>query len=359
MRLATLLVLAAASIASGAQKPVTSTYYVYVAAESDDTVDLVRFGPDGGTLVKSIPVGIFPNEIEGPHGIKVAPGGRYWFVSIAHGMPYGSVYKYETGTDVAIGDAQAGLFPATLDVSPSTGFLFVVNFNLHGDHVPSNVSVIDSVSMTEIAQIPHGVMPHGSRVSPDGRYAYSVAMMSDELYEIDAMKLAVSRKLRLGPHHTDADGGTTQMTMGVAKPTWAQPHPTKPFVYVALQGLNQVVEVSLESWEIGRRFETEAGPYNVAVSPDGRHLVVTEKSHHSTGFWDLEKGTERASIACSNRITHGVVISPDNRFAFVTVEGVGGDPGLVEVYDLESLDRRAVIEVGKQAAGIDFWKIEP
>ena len=48
----------------------------------------------------------------------------------------------------------------------------------------------------------------------------------------------------------------------------------------------------------------------------------------------------------------------DSRFAFVTVEGVGGDPGLVEVYDLQDLERRAVIEVGKQASGIDFWKLE-
>ena len=59
------------------ESKIDKTYYVYVAAESDDTVDLVRFGPNGGELVKRIPVGIFPNEIEGPHGVKVAPGGQY------------------------------------------------------------------------------------------------------------------------------------------------------------------------------------------------------------------------------------------------------------------------------------------
>jgi len=338
-----------------ASEPVTHDYYVYVAAESDDTVDLVKFGPGGGEVVKRISVGIFPNEIEGPHGVKVAPGGRHWFVSIAHGMPYGSVFKYETGDDVAIADAQAGLFPATMDISPTTGFLFVVNFNLHGDHVPSNVSVIDTVSMTEIAQVTQGIMPHGSRVSPDGRFAYSTAMMSDELFEIDAMTLEVSRKLKL----STGDGSDHAGHMGVAKPTWVQPHPTKPLVYVAFNGAGQVVEVDREKWEVTRRFETKPGPYNLGISPDGKTLVVTEKTNHSTAFWDLESGTERASIPCTNKITHGVTISSDSRFAFVTVEGVGGDAGLVEVYDLESLERRAVIEVGKQASGIDFWKMEP
>lgn len=333
---------------SYAGDPVTANYYAYVAAESDDTVDLIKFGPAGGELVKRIPVGIFPNEIEGPHGIKVAPGGRYWYVSIAHGMPYGHVFKYEAGVDVAVADTQVGLFPATMDISPTTGFLFVANFNLHGDHVRSNVSVIDTVSMTEIAQIEQGIMPHGSRVSPDGRFAYSVAMMSSELFEIDAMTLDVSRRLKL----TLEDGS------GAVKPTWVQPHPTKPLAYVAFNGASQVVEVDLERWRIGRRFHTNAGPYNLAVSPDGKTLVVTEKSNHSTAFWDLDSGKERKSIPCTNKITHGVTISPDSRFAFVTVEGVGGDPGLVEVYDLQDLERRAVIEVGKQASGIDFWKME-
>ena len=36
----------------------------------------------------------------------------------------------------------------------------------------------------------------------------------------------------------------------------------------------------------------------------------------------------------SRRITHGVTVSPDNRFAFVTVEGVADDPGTVDVIDL-------------------------
>ena len=360
-----LFIIAAALLASPAvvraESPVDKTYYVYVAAESDDTVDLVRFGPGGGELVKRIPVGIFPNEIEGPHGVKVAPGGRHWFVSIAHGMPYGHVFKYTTGDDVAVADCQAGLFPATIDISPATGFLFVVNFNLHGDMEPSNVSVIDTVSMTEIAQIGHGIMPHGQRISPDGNFAYSVAMMGDELYEIDTLKLKVNRKLKLTKD--DADGGgmdhSAQGNMAVAKPTWAQPHPSEPLVYVALQGVDQVVEVDLADWKIARRFHTKKGPYNIAVSPDGKTLAVTEKSNSSIGFWNLETGKERASVACSNKITHGVTITPDSRFAFVTVEGVGGEPGLVEVYDLESLERKAVVEVGKQASGIDFWKMEP
>ena len=335
----------------GAGDSVVKNYYVYVAAESDDAVYLLKLGPEGGQVVKRIPVGIYPTEIEGPHGVRISPDGRHWYVSIAHGKPYGYVFKYSTGDDVAINDVKAGLFPATMDISRTTGLMFVVNFNLHGDMEPSTISVIDTASMTEVAAIDQGIMPHGSRASSDGKFHYSVGMMSDELYEIEVMKLKVSRKLHLTQDQTGAYAQAV-------KPTWVEPHPTKRFVYVALQGANQVAEVDLEDWKIVRRFETQKGPYNLAVSSDGKMLLVTCKANHSTAIWDIDAGKELASIPSSRRITHGVTISPDNRFAFVSVEGVGGEPGTVDVIDLQTFELRTSIDVGKQASGIDFWKME-
>jgi DNA-binding beta-propeller fold protein YncE len=274
-------------------------------------------------------------------------------------MPYGSVFKYETGDDISVSDVLAGLYPATMDISSSTGLMFVVNFNLHGDMEPSTVSVIDSVSMVEIAQIEHGIMPHGSRTSPDGRFHYAVGMMDDTLYEIDVMKLEVGRKLQLTAAEDQAmPAGHDSHAMGVAKPTWAQPHPTIPLVYVALQGLDQVAEISLDDWKIVRRFHTQKGPYNLAITADGKKLLATCKPDNSTAIWDLESGKELASVPASRRITHGVTVSPDNRFAFISVEGVGDDPGTVDVIDLQSYEVRASIDIGKQASGIDFWKME-
>lgn len=348
-------VCAAANTASRLDKD----YYVYVAAESDDTVQLVRFGPEGGEVVKTITVGAFATETEGPHGIRVSPDGRYWYVSIAHGLPYGSVFKYDTLDNISVGDVQVGLFPATMDISPSTGLMFVANFNLHGDMEPSTVSVIDTVSMLEVARIDHGMMPHGSRTSPDGRFHYAVGMMDDSLYEIDVMKLKVGRKLYLTRDDEPRKPMRHDEHMGaVTKPTWAQPHPSKPYVYVALQGVDQVAEVSLVDWKITRRFRTQKGPYNLAITPDGKKLIATCKPNNSTAIWDIETGKELANVPASRRITHGVAVSPDNRLAFITIEGIGDDPGTVDVIDLETYQTLASIDIGKQASGIDFWKME-
>ena len=48
---------------------------------------------------------------------------------------------------------------------------------------------------------------------------------------------------------------------------------------------------------------------------------------------------------------------PDNKFAFISLEGVGGEPGVVDVSSLEKFNLVTSVKVGKQAGGIAFWKI--
>ena len=65
-----------------------------------------------------------------------------------------------------------------------------------------------------------------------------------------------------------------------------------------------------------------------------------------------------AKFKNTRKVTHGVVISPDSRYAFVSVEGIGKEPGAVEVFDLKKLKAVATAEIGKQAGGIAFWKMD-
>lgn len=388
-------------------------YFIYVAAESEDEVHLIKF--DGKTneakIAKTIKVGRFPTETDGPHGINVSPDGEYWFLSIAHGNPYGMLAKYKTGTDELIATTDLGMFPASMEISKSTGFLYVVNFNLHGDMVPSTVSVVDPDFMEVITTIETGIMPHGSRITDDGTKQYHVSMMTDELYEINTAGLDVNRTLSLKKGAMKMDGmkehsdesmehkenheehmkdGTHEKHMNEGKdddrsksnehsghdmvgmkkndgmkmmhakpevkPTWADPHPTKPLVYVAGNGSDEIIEIDTKKWEVTRRFKSGKAPYNLEVSHNGKLLVASYKGEGATGIFDLKSGKEIAKIKNSRRVTHGVAISKDNRYAFLSVEGIGGEPGSVDIIDLKTNKRVAVVETGKQAGGIVFWK---
>ena len=349
----------------GAQES-ASDYYVYVAAESEDEVAVIRYGPEGASVVENVTVGLFPTEIDGAHGIAVTPDGSRWVVSIAHGLPYGQIQVYEVDTNRRVGSVDAGLFPATMQATPGD-LLFVANFNLHGDPEPSSISVIDLGSLVEIAQITTCAMPHGSRLNASATRHYSACMMDEQVVEIDARTLLVSRRLFVRPGHekalptdlTDAVGSEGPSPDGTrCGPTWTQVSPDETRLYVACNKNREVLEIDLERWSVVRRFPTGAGPYNLEVSPDGHLLVVTFKGDQATGIFDLQSGDLRATVENTRRLPHGVAISPDSRYAFVSVEGVGGEPGTVDVIDLVTGSRVASVELGKQAGGIGFWKQE-
>lgn len=349
--LKTLLAALILTVVGGISPASAQDYYLYVAAESEDKVYLVKYDADSGEagIADSTPVGQWPTEMEGPHGLNIGLEGKYWYLSIAHGNPYGWLYKYKTGSNEFVSKTELGMFPASLEISKLTGLLYVVNFNLHGDPEPSTVSVVDPETMEVVTDIPTGIMPHGSRITDDGRYQYHVSMMTDELVQIDAAALKVSKRFKL------AEGG--EKGKPVCKPTWADPHPTEKRVYVACNGSDTILEIDTEAWTVSRTFTTGKAPYNLEVSPNGKYLVASYKGEGATGIWNLETGREAAKVQNSRRVSHGVTISPDSKVAFISVEGVGGEPGSVDVIDLESRSTAAVVEVGKQAGGIIFWKM--
>jgi len=345
-------VLAAALQVGG---PPDRDYLLFVVSETADQISLVRFGPGGLRVDHSLKTGLMPSRINGPHGVAVSPDGKAYYVTVAHGTPAGSLWKYSTVGDTVLGRAELGNFPATVQVTPDGALAFVANFNLYGDRVPSSVSVVFTPEMTELARIPTCSMPHGSRLNPEGTRHYSVCMMDDELVEIDTRALRVSRRLMLGAAHASAVS-----TRGAphCMPTWVQPSTDGRNVYVACNGSSEILEVDVPEWALRRRLPAGDGVYNLAVTHNGRYLLGTNKRGQSVSVVDLGSGAEAAQIRTRRGVVHGVVVSPDDRYAFVTEEGVASDPGTVEVLDLEQLHSVASVDVGQQAAGIDIWKVE-
>ena len=175
LTLAPTLALTLVAAGAHAQPAPARDYLFLVASESVDRVALIRFGPLGAKVERERYVGWAPTEVAGPHGLAVTPDRKHYFVSTAHGTPFGRLQKYSTATDAAEGSVILGNFPATMQVSPDGYYVYVVNFNLHGEMVTSDVSVVATDEMVEIARIRTCTMPHGSRISADGTHHYSAA----------------------------------------------------------------------------------------------------------------------------------------------------------------------------------------
>ena len=124
----------------------TREYHAIVVSESVDEIARITFGPSGARVEKVAPVGMSLIDPDGPHGVALAPDGQHYFVSTAHGLPGGSLWKFRSSDDEPVGRAMLGPFPATAQVSPDGYYVWVVNFNLHGDMVTSSVSVVEARS---------------------------------------------------------------------------------------------------------------------------------------------------------------------------------------------------------------------
>jgi DNA-binding beta-propeller fold protein YncE len=231
--------------------------------------------------------------------------------------------------------------------------------------------------MTEIARIPTCAMPHGSRLNALGSRHYSVCMMDEQLVEIDTATLKVSRHFVLtrgkeagmsGPpmHMQHPAGAASAAGHGTeapkpgdvsCSPTWAQPSRTSATVFVACNASSEIVEIDIREWKLIRRIPAAAGVYNLAMTRDGR-LIATNRRDASISVFD-NAGKEVVRLPTRRKIVHGIAVSADDRYAFISVEGIAAEPGTVEVLDLQSLKIVASIDVAQQAGGIDFWKSEP
>lgn len=403
--IATTLTATAADAQQQPAKP-TRDYWVYVGAESADLIHRIRFGPAGTTVERSIGIGELAAEMEGPHGLVISADGKYLYMTTGHGFPDGKYWKYELGPDTLVGNGTLlGNFPASIDVTPDGLYTLSVNFNLHGDMVPSSVSVVYTPTNTEVARIVTCTMPHGSRITADGLHQYSTCMMDDQLVEVDTRSFEVSRRFSLakgkeGPlpltagtlaamNHTGHDAHAAHnaaapaakpagpvvdpaqvgraglglekhdMTPASCSPTWAQPSAKGDRIYVACNKADEILEIDRKTWALQRRFKTGRGVYNLAATADGKYLVATLKQGHAVEIFDVATGKSVGVVPTSNRLAHGVAVSTDSRFAFVSSEGVGAQPGKVDVIDIAARAKVGSADVGQQASGIAFWKQTP
>ncbi len=204
---------------------------------------------------------------------------------------------------------------------------------------------------------------------PDGSRFYSACMMDDQIVEIDTRTFDVTRRFRVAKGHegplwepetkgSRPSGGMAEMSADSrCSPTWVQPAPSGEVLYVACNAGDVIHEVQTDEWKVARQFTTGRGPYNLAVTPDGRTLIATLKQGAAVEFFDLASGESRAVSRSTTTVTHGVEVTPDSRYAFVSVEGVGAEPGKVDIYDVATARLVASVAVGQQAGGIAFWKM--
>src|SRR5467141_554299 len=351
MRLITLIALAAGVVVA-TDAP---GYRILVASESGDIVTQLIWDGTALSVAKVVPVGIMPADIDGPHNVTVAPDGSAWYVTIAHGTPYGSLWKMSAGSDTLLGRAQVEMFPTTIALTPDGALAFVANSDFHGDHPRMNVvSIVQTATMTPLTNLPACDMPHGVKVNHAGTVVYVSCMNSDEILEVDRQSLRIRRRHKTGEGMPAGHAAMTAAGPSAhdCMPTFVSVSPDDRRLYVACNHGNTLQVLDAGSLELVKEIPVGTGAYNVEPSADGKWIIVTNKKAQSVSLVDAQSLTEVAKIPTSKPLPHGVAYSPDGRWAFISQESVGSDPGAVDVIDLTTRARVATIPVPRQPTGI-------
>lgn len=332
--------------AVAAQAPGPQRHVVGVVSESADRVTWLRPAGNGLVVDRVVSVGIMPTDNDGPHNLAVAPDGGSYYVSIAHGTPYGSLWKFDATGDQVLGTASAEHFPTTIALTPDGQYAFVANSDFHGDHPRENViTVVHTATMRKITDLPACDMPHGVKANHAGTRVYVSCMHSDELLEYDVGTLALLRRVPTGAGH--GPGGH-----GACAPTFVTVSPDDSRLYVACNAANTLQVWDARTLRRGAEVPVGKGAYNVEASPDGAMVVVTNKKDRSVSLVDAGTLTEVARVPTSKPVVHGIAFSPDGRAAYISCESVGSDPGAVDVIDLAARRVVASVAVPGQPTGI-------
>jgi YVTN family beta-propeller protein len=358
--------------AQSAPAPAAPAYKVGIVSESGDIVSWFR--PEGPRLVpdRVVPVGLMPTDPDGPHNIAVSPDQKWYYISIAHGTPFGSLWRMDAVNDTFAGRAQLEMYPTTIGVTPDGEWAVVANSDFYGDRPKVNpVTLVHLPEMLTITDVAACDMPHGSRSNRAGTAVYITCMHSDEILLFDTGTLGITRRGMAGPGMPKMAAGMDHAAHGGAAATGGAPvapadsscQPTYVAVsaddrslYVACNHSNEMVVMDAATMQVTRRVPVGAGAYNVEIAPNGSVIVVTNKKGQSVSLVDPTTLREIAKVPTTKKIVHGVAFSPDSRYAYVSQESIGADPGAIDVIDLSTRQKVFTVPVPAQPTGIVVWR---
>lgn len=337
---------------------------LYVVCEQSDSVVVVD--AEGGTVAGEIAVG------RRPHHAAFSGDGSRLFVSnrLSNSL---SVVDVATGREIA--QVPVGQEPHGVLVDPSGGNILVLNTG------QNSVSLIDGVGLREKKRLAMGQGPWSVALATGGRHAYVTSVRPDmvpfldpprsEVSVIDLTQETVARRIVVPE---------ANMLQGVARV------PGRDLMLVSLMRTKSLVPMTRLSqgwtitngigvvWPEGRvdqilldePGESFPDPMDLAVSPDGRHALVTSGGGDVVAVIDVARlidAVERFSARERREVVpqrldlgerfvaarvavganpRGAAFSPDGRFAFV----VNALDDSVSVIDAQSWRVARTIHLG-------------
>lgn len=278
-----------------------------------------------GAIVDSVPVDPRPAESDEPHAVAVAPNGRHWYVTVAHGQP--TLWKFEARRLRLVGRVALPLPGAgRIGITPDGRYGVVPDYYRDGGPTPGRVAVIRLHDLRIEQVLTLCPAPHDAVADPAGRRVAITCSGSDEIVLLDTATWTEAGRFPTGPD-PGPPGAPRYHPLNLV---WT---PRGDAMIVTANGTDEIVRFSPDG-TLTARVKVGRHPTQLALTPDGRTLVVANRGEGSLSVLDAGDLTQRKKIALGIAHPHGVVAASSR--AFVGYEGDTNTPGGIVGVDLEA-----------------------
>lgn len=283
-------------------------------------------------------------EMDEPHGLAVAPDGRHWYATLAHGEP--TLWKFESDGDRLVGRLRLGVpGAARIGITPDGSRAFVPDYWRTGLGAPSRMAVVDLHELRLVGTPVICPAPHDAGIDPAGTRVAVTCSLGDEVVILDTGTLSELARFPTRPDPGPA-GAPRDKPLNLV---WSADG-ERLFVTLALAGAVGVY--GADGRPLGR-VEVGAGPTQIARDPRDGTLVVVNRGGASVSVLDPAGRSERARIPLDEAPhPHGVALGAGGRFAYVSYEGTVERPGGALAVDLDAERIVWRIEAGVYTLGI-------
>jgi len=319
---------------------------VYVTNQDDATVSVV----DAVTLelLETVDLREFGfGDHARPHHAQVEPDGSAWYVTL---IGEGKVLKLSRENRL-LGTVETEV-PGLLALDPDRDLLVVAR-SMTAVSPPASILLIRRSDFTEVDEI--GVLfprPHALTRHPTEPYVYTASLGMNQLAAVHVEDGSVELVDLPGPPHGIVQGAVSPDGRWLA-------------LTAELSDRLLVVDLSDPSRPVPHRELPMAdGPFEPGFTLDGRWLYVTNLEADRVTVVDTEGWETVAQISHEAMAQpHGVGLSPDGRFVFVSNRHQAGGihdhhgghataSGTLVVIRAGEHEVEAVLEVGRYAAGV-------
>lgn len=121
-------------------------------------------------------------------------------------------------------------------------------------------------------------------------------------------------------------------------------------LFVTLPSINQVALINARNWAVETYIDAGTKPTRITVQPDQQYVwVANDGNEKGGGVTVIETTTSKvAAKILTGAGKHDIVVSNDNRFAFVS----NSESGTVSIIDIRKLEKLHDVKVGPEPASL-------